>query len=136
MNYDVIYPDVLIDRIEKLSSHEKKALKQKLKDLSGKPLDKYIEKLNNYRRENYVDPVIDAVVMLPKEELASMAESLVRLTSFKKRVTSEEETVAEPIDVALISKGDGFIWIKKKHYFKPELNPQFFVNYNRRCRNE
>jgi hypothetical protein len=35
------------------------------------------------------------------------------------------ETVAGPIDVAVISKGDGFIWIKRKHYFSPELNPHF-----------
>jgi len=33
------------------------------------------------------------------------------------------------IDVAVISKGDGFVWIKRKHYFKAELNPQFFANY-------
>lgn len=38
-------------------------------------------------------------------------------------------TVGGPIDVAIISKGDGFIWIKRKHYFKKELNPQFFEGY-------
>jgi hypothetical protein len=43
----------------------------------------------------------------------------------------ESETVGGPVDVALISKGDGFIWIKRKHYFKAELNPQFFANYYR-----
>jgi len=26
----------------------------------------------------------------------------------------QEETVGRPIDVALISKGDGFVWIKHK----------------------
>ena len=36
-----------------------------------------------------------------------------------------------PIDVAVISKGDGFIWIKRKHYFNPALNHQFFANYYR-----
>jgi hypothetical protein len=41
----------------------------------------------------------------------------------------EDETVGGPIDVAVISKGDGLIWIKRKHYFSPELNRQFFVNY-------
>jgi hypothetical protein len=40
----------------------------------------------------------------------------------------DAETVGGPIDVAVISKGDGFIWIKRKHYFKPELNPHFFKN--------
>lgn len=69
--------------------------------------------------------------MLPKDELAAMAEALVNLTSFKRKVSMETETVGGPIDVAVISKGDGFIWIKRKHYFKSELNPQFFANYNK-----
>jgi len=60
-----------------------------------------------------------------------MAESLVNLTSFRKRVTIEAETVAGPIDVVVISKGDGFIWIKRKKYFKPELNPQFLARYKK-----
>jgi hypothetical protein len=35
------------------------------------------------------------------------------------------------VDVAVISKSDGFVWIKRKHYFKKELNPQFDINYMR-----
>jgi hypothetical protein len=27
---------------------------------------------------------------------------------------NQEETVAEPIDVAVLSKGDGFLWVKHK----------------------
>jgi hypothetical protein len=69
------------------------------------------------------------VANLPKEELAGMAESLVSLTSFKRRVSHDPETVGGPIDVAVISKGDGFIWIKEKHYFDLALNHQFFANY-------
>jgi hypothetical protein len=60
-----------------------------------------------------------------------MAESLVNLTSFKRRVTLDAETVSGPIDVALISKGDGFIWMKRKHYFDGEKNPHFLRNYYR-----
>jgi hypothetical protein len=60
-----------------------------------------------------------------------MAESLVSLTSFKRRVTQDPETVGGPIDVAVISKGDGFVWINRKHYFNPALNHQFFANYFR-----
>jgi hypothetical protein len=41
----------------------------------------------------------------------------------------DPETVGGPIDVAVISKGDGFVWIKRKHYFVPELNHHFFANY-------
>lgn len=82
-----------------------------------------------YIREMHVKPIIDMVKVLPKEELAAMAESLVNLTAFKRRMSNELETVGGPIDVAVISKGDGFVWIKRKHYFDPDLNHQFFANY-------
>lgn len=81
--------------------------------------------------KKYVGPVIDIVADLPKEDLATMAESLVNLTSFKRRISREAETVGGPIDEAVISKGDGFIWIKRKHYFSRDLNPYFFANYYR-----
>jgi hypothetical protein len=58
-----------------------------------------------------------------------MAEALVNLTSFKRKISLEAETVGGPIDVAVISKGDGLVWIKRKHYFEPKLNPQFFDLY-------
>jgi len=81
------------------------------------------------KRENYIQPLMNAVSTLAKEDLAEMAESLIYLTYLKRRITFAEESVGGPVDVAVISKGDGFIWIKRKHYFKPELNQYFFDNY-------
>ena len=71
---------------------------------------------------SYWMPIVEITATLPKDELAAMAEALVNLTKFRRRITPEMETVGGPIDVAVITKGDGFIWIKRKHYFKPELN--------------
>ncbi|MEC5165636.1 hypothetical protein RCH18_001367 [Flavobacterium sp. PL11] len=81
------------------------------------------------KRENYIVPLMDAVSNLDKEDLAEMAESLIYLTYLKRRITFAEESVGGPVDVAIISKGDGFVWIKRKHYFRPELNQHFFDNY-------
>ncbi len=81
---------------------------------------------DSFCRNRFVNPVLNIVRYLPKEELASMAEALVNLTSLKQRVSMEEETVGGPVDVAVISKGDGFIWIKRKHYFDPALNRDYF----------
>jgi hypothetical protein len=58
-----------------------------------------------------------------------MAESLVAITALKRRVTLGAETVGGPIDVAVISKGDGFIWIKRKHYFDMSYNESFTLKY-------
>lgn len=77
----------------------------------------------------YSKPLIDTVALLDKEDMANMAESFISLTSLVRRMQPGEETVGGPVDVAVISKGDGFIWINRKHYFKPELNASFFSNY-------
>lgn len=83
------------------------------------------------RQEHYWRPVVQIVATLPKDELASMAEALVNLTKFRRRVTTVPETVGGPIDVAVITKGDGFVWIKRKHYFTGELNPRKIASYSR-----
>jgi len=89
-----------------------------------------LEKMNlQIKRENYINPLMNAVSSLSKEDLAEMAESLIYLTYLKRRITFAEESVGGPVDVAVISKGDGFVWIKRKHYFRPELNHHFFENY-------
>jgi hypothetical protein len=93
--------------------------------------EEYETSLSRFSWENNIQPVINIVGQLPKDELAEMAESLVNLTSFKRRVSPDAETVGGPIDVAVISRGDGFIWIKRKHYFNTELNPHFLSNYYR-----
>jgi hypothetical protein len=84
-----------------------------------------ISRLNEIMSTFYMNPVHNMVSILPKNELASMAETLVNLTSFKRRITMDTETVGGPIDVAIISKTEGFIWIKRKYYFKPELNQHY-----------
>jgi hypothetical protein len=76
-------------------------------------------------------PIVQITSALPKDELASMAEALVNLTKFRRRVSAERETVGGPIDVAVITKGDGFVWVKRKHYFRGELNPRVIARYQK-----
>ncbi|HVM31616.1 MAG TPA: hypothetical protein VMU88_00635 [bacterium] len=123
------FPMNVADSLVQLNESEKAQLTENLKKVGKALLDRFNDMMNTYKRNNHVSPILDSVAALPKDELAAMAEALVNLTSFKRRVTMSAETVGGPIDVAVISKGDGLIWIKRKHYFKPELNPQFFENY-------
>lgn len=81
------------------------------------------------RMEQFASPIIDMAMSLPKDELANLAESLVSLTSLQRRVSREIETVGGAVDVAVISKGDGFVWVKRKHYFNPDRNLRFVNGY-------
>ena len=67
--------------------------------------------------------------MMPFSELAEIAELFIRLTQVRRRLSPDSETVGGPIDVAVISKADGFVWIKRKFYFDKELNYSFAGNY-------
>ncbi|MBX7187688.1 MAG: hypothetical protein K1Y01_21275 [Vicinamibacteria bacterium] len=103
-------------------------VKQDLTALGQQALKTLQDQMENLRSQN-ARKITQAVAHLEKDDLASMARALVNLTSLKRRVTLDIESVGGPIDVAVISKGDGFIWMDRKHYFEPHLNQQFFVNY-------
>lgn len=109
--------------------------KESVKVILKTTIDKYYEAFGRnieiLLQEN-ASAITSAVVNLSIPDLAQMAKNLVEMTSFKRRVSLDLETVGGPIDVAVISKGDGFIWIDRKHYFKRELNEHFFDGYKDR----
>jgi hypothetical protein len=112
------------------------AAKGKYAHATEQLLASFLEQLAGHKRKQHIEPILSMVRVLPKDELAAMAEAMVNLTAFKRRMTDELETVGGPIDVAIISKGDGFVWVKRKHYFQPALNQHFFANYFRELGND
>lgn len=130
--YDLIIteiPEKLLEHCNELEETKKTELKAIMADSGNDIFKKFFEKIIKQCGVHFTS-ISEAIKFLPKEELGTMAESLVNLTSFKKRMSLDEaETVGGPCDVAVISRGDGFIWVKRKHYFRKELNPQFIRNY-------
>jgi hypothetical protein len=123
------YPRLLLDRIDGIAADRKEQIAERLETLGEEVFDSFRASLEEYKRQSFVRPVLRVVARLPKDELASMAETLVHLTWFKRRVSLQTESVAGPIDVAVISKGDGVVWIKRKLYFDLALNPHFTTRY-------
>jgi hypothetical protein len=89
-------------------------------------LERQLAGLAQWREREHVEQSLYLIQSLPKDELATVAESLVSLTSLKRRV-SMDYSVGGPIDVCVISKHDGCVWVKKKQYFSADLNPGFFT---------
>lgn len=87
-----------------------------------------------FRKSQTVSPMMTVIRSLPKDEMAAMAEALVEITSLRRKIDSKLESVGGPVDVAVISKGDGFVWIKRKHYFSSDLNSDYPVR--RRMRHQ
>ena len=72
--------------------------------------------INSVIRKSNVDPIIASVSLIPLPEMAFLAESLVNITSLKRTyvLDGNQQTVGGPTDVAVLSKGEGFAWVKKK----------------------
>lgn len=122
------FSNIITDILDKDPSTA--ALSSAIKGLNLKSMIEGItSQIQDEMRKTYTEPLLQTVVALDKEDMANMAESFISLTSLVRRMQPGEETVGGPVDVAVISKGDGFVWINRKHYFKPELNASFFSNY-------
>ncbi len=81
-----------------------------------------IDHLSEIQRKMYIDPMLDMIALLPVEETSVIAETLINLTSFKRKYSTSIETVGGPIDVLAITPSEGPIWVKRKHYFNLDDN--------------
>jgi hypothetical protein len=114
---------------DSLFSEGNKGLVQK--EISG-TTPNIIQQIAQKANEKYMQPILQSVATLPIEELALLAESMINITSIRRKVALDDNigTVGGPIDVAIISKGDGLVWMKRKHYFDIAHNLQYaFTRY-------
>ena len=120
------YTTDILEHLEEYADEDKEGLLLNISRLQ----DDVVESFNGQQdklKAGFAKNIIDTVEFLPKQQLAEMAEALVSLTTLKRRVSQEEESVGGPTDLALVTKGDGFVWLKRKNYFPAELNPAYFA---------
>lgn len=109
------------------AENKKQSVQQELSRITSNVINQIVQKA----QQQYLLPITQSVATLPIEELALLAESMINITSLRRKVALDNNigTVGGPIDVAIISKCDGFIWLKRKHYFDRAYNPQYFYSH-------
>lgn len=113
-------------RLSHLSGSDRALVQEVVNSLSVAAVRDFFGHMARYEAASVKGPLLQSVAFLPKDELGAMAESLVNLTTLKRRVTiNEAQTVGGAVDVAVVSRGDGFVWLKRKHYFDQVLNPSW-----------
>jgi len=113
-------------RLRSLNPGDMTTVTEVIRDLSSNAVNDFLAHMQEYEQASVKGPLLQSVAFLPKDELGAMAESLVNLTTLKRRVSiNEAQTVGGAVDVAVVSRGDGFVWLKRKHYFDQELNPSW-----------
>jgi hypothetical protein len=83
-------------------------------DFVPRYFDAFRGMIADYQQQAFINPVLRVLEIAGRSELAETARSLVELNVFKKRIMAQKETVGGAIDVAVISRDDGFQWWPKK----------------------
>lgn len=112
-----------IEEIEKeIPDINKELLTQKLLKIIPKTLRELDKKSFN----THTKLIVKSISYLRKEDLIEFAESLINLTSIKRKTSSELQSVGGPIDIAVITKHEGFIWIKRKENIDRKFNSAYY----------
>ena len=125
------YPQFIVDALAEeggLNDEQRLDLEDRIRQIGIDNFREGYHQINQIKSDINIRPILTVASILPKNELAEMADSLVNLTCLRKRFSTDEETVGGPVDVAVISKGDGLIWIRRKNYFDPNDNYRFLNN--------
>lgn len=64
------------------------------------------------------------IAAMPIQDAIDVARFLVETASRFARYGMRPETIGGPIEIAAITKYEGFKWISRKHYYQSELNPE------------
>ena len=86
--------------------------------------EKFHSEMRDYIQDTFVDGIVDAVGSFNIEDMVKMAESLISITNLQRHFSSSEESVGGPVDVAVITKSEGFVWVNHKQWFQQDMNPQ------------
>ena len=112
--------EIINAKISVLSSSFTEEQNNAIKSSFSSCKEEVISAISDSIQNKNVNPIFESVQLIPLPEMAFLAESLVNITSLKRTFSLDgnQQTVGGPTDVAVLSKGDGFVWVKTKQIYK------------------
>lgn len=94
-----------------------KSVIEKVKTMpSDEICDTFSKDLQDEIKSEFLDGIVDSVDSFNLEDMANMAESFISMTNLQRHISSSDETVGGPIDVAVLTCSGGFEWVKHKKF--------------------
>lgn len=103
-------------RIDGLPTSYTDEQKNEIRNVLSECKKDVLKEITQTIRTKNINPLFESVALIPLPEMAFLAENLVNITTLKRTYSLDgnQQTVGGPTDVAIISKGEGFRWIKRK----------------------
>lgn len=84
-------------------------VKETIRDNEQKHLDEWLETIKSYSFQ----------------EMACLAENMIKATSLHRKITFQQEGVGGLVDLALITRTEGFQWLNRKSWYEPSRGGQY-----------
>jgi len=81
-----------------------------------------VQEIIDRANQKLTTPIV--IAPMPIKDAIDVAEFLVETTINYSKFSPGASTVGGPIDIAAITKHEGFKWIKRKYYYNNDLNPR------------
>ena len=107
--------DQIVGAFPQADSAQREEIRQRFqRDFVPRYIDTFRYMISDYQQQNFINPILRVLEIAARNELAETARELVGLNIFKKRIMAQKETVGGAIDVAVISRENGFQWWSKQ----------------------
>ena len=68
---------------------------------------------------------LEAIKQFDLQKMACLAENLIKATELHRKITFRQEEVGGLIDLAVITREDGFQWLNRKSWYEPSKGGQY-----------
>ena len=68
---------------------------------------------------------LEAIEQFDLQKMACLAENLIKATELHRKITFRQEEVGGLIDLAVITREDGFQWLNRKSWYEPSKGGQY-----------
>lgn len=116
-DFDILYdgqPEAINRLVNGYSQHLGRALIDI--GLDEENLDSVLNHIERYTRANLISPA------MPVQDAINLADFLVETTKQYMRFQPGANTVGGDTDLCVVTKHEGFKWVRRKHYFDVKLN--------------
>lgn len=86
-----------------------------------KLIEEAYKERHQFMRQQWLDTVKDYSL----QKMAGLAETLIRATELYQNIMFQDETVGGLIDLAVITREDGFQWLNRKSWYEPSKGGQY-----------
>ena len=115
----------LIKKLVKLQNQYQNTPNLHLDAIDDGTIRQEVKEVIDNSKELHFKQLKDLVKGYNLQEMACLAENLIKATELHRKITFQQESVGGLIDLAVITREDGFQWLNRKSWYEPSKGGQY-----------